>query len=100
MLPAVVAATPDLPRRLRLLVPPSFPSPALVQTNGLTRRLTRRSPRSWAFVYSSGILILGVGMSFSPATCSLGIFSCIFFYASSKVLICASLSGLSTAALH
>lgn len=32
---------------------------------------------SWAFVYSSGILILGVGMSLSNATCSLGIFSCI-----------------------
>lgn len=74
---------------------------------------------SWAFVYSSGILILGVGMSLSNATCSLGIFSCIcssppssdlsaslvpdsetdrlyfapvrrpVFYATSKVLICA-----------
>ncbi|CED83895.1 hypothetical protein [Phaffia rhodozyma] len=42
---------------------------------------------SWAFLFSSGILVFGVGTSSRAAICSLGIFSCILFYAFSKVFI-------------
>ncbi|KAH8108734.1 hypothetical protein DFH11DRAFT_1070892 [Phellopilus nigrolimitatus] len=42
---------------------------------------------SWFFLASSGILVNGVGLSFSEPVCSLGILSCIIFYACSKALI-------------
>ncbi|KAL7411107.1 hypothetical protein BDY24DRAFT_436093 [Mrakia frigida] len=42
---------------------------------------------SWAFLYAAGILVLGIGMSQSTVSCSLGIFSCIVFYALSKIFI-------------
>jgi len=42
---------------------------------------------SWLFIFLSGILINGIGMSFSEVACEMGIFACIVFYALSKVLI-------------
>ncbi|KAL7412530.1 hypothetical protein BDY24DRAFT_415913 [Mrakia frigida] len=42
---------------------------------------------SWGFLFSSGILVLGVGMSASESSCSAGIFLCVFFYATSKMFI-------------
>ncbi|KAL5501568.1 hypothetical protein ACEPAH_8828 [Sanghuangporus vaninii] len=41
---------------------------------------------SWIFLAFSGILVNGVGLSYSTPVCSLGIFGCIFFYATSKAL--------------
>ncbi|KAF8610589.1 hypothetical protein BDV93DRAFT_517688 [Ceratobasidium sp. AG-I] len=41
---------------------------------------------SWVFVFLSGVLIMGSGLSSSHTTCSLGIFACIALYAGSKVL--------------
>jgi len=41
---------------------------------------------SWAFVFLSGVLILGSGLSHDHMSCSLGIFACIALYALSKVL--------------
>lgn len=42
---------------------------------------------SWLFVFSAGVVVNGVGTSLNPAACLSGIYLCIFFYASSKVLI-------------
>ncbi|CAE6528744.1 unnamed protein product [Rhizoctonia solani] len=42
---------------------------------------------SWLFLFSTGILITGVGMSSSFINCSLGIYACILLYAGSKILI-------------
>ncbi|PCH36122.1 hypothetical protein WOLCODRAFT_108258 [Wolfiporia cocos MD-104 SS10] len=42
---------------------------------------------SWAFLFTAGVLIQGAGLRLNSAVCSLGIFNCIAFYASSKVLI-------------
>ncbi|PVF96498.1 hypothetical protein CPB86DRAFT_508416 [Serendipita vermifera] len=42
---------------------------------------------SWLFVFSAGLVVNGVGMSMNLASCLSGIYLCIFFYASSKVLI-------------
>ncbi|CAE7130809.1 unnamed protein product [Rhizoctonia solani] len=42
---------------------------------------------SWLFLFSTGILIGGVGMSSNFINCSLGIYACILLYAGSKVLI-------------
>lgn len=42
---------------------------------------------SLAFLMITGILIHGVGLEWSNASCSLAIFSCIALYTSSKVLI-------------
>lgn len=42
---------------------------------------------SWLFLFSTGILIGGAGMSTNFVNCSLGIFACIILYATSKVLI-------------
>lgn len=50
---------------------------------------------SWLFLFTAGVLILGAGMEHSSATCSLGIYLCIVFYASSKVFIYCFLSKLS-----
>ncbi|PVF96531.1 hypothetical protein CPB86DRAFT_816282 [Serendipita vermifera] len=41
---------------------------------------------SWAFVFLSGLLVNGIGMSLNKATCELGIYSCIIFYCVSKLL--------------
>lgn len=41
---------------------------------------------SWAFVFLSGVLVNGVGMSLGIEACSLGIFACIVFYCVSKLL--------------
>ncbi|KAL5633831.1 hypothetical protein ACGC1H_005871 [Rhizoctonia solani] len=42
---------------------------------------------SWLFLFSTGILINGVGMSSSFINCALGIYACILLYAGSKMLI-------------
>ncbi|CAE6459053.1 unnamed protein product, partial [Rhizoctonia solani] len=42
---------------------------------------------SWLFVFGTGILIHGVGMSYSHNACSSGLFLCIWLYALSKVFI-------------
>ncbi|EJD41267.1 hypothetical protein AURDEDRAFT_186622 [Auricularia subglabra TFB-10046 SS5] len=42
---------------------------------------------SWIFLATSWLLINGIGMSRSRVFCGLGIYSCIFAYASSKFLI-------------
>ncbi|KAI5117367.1 hypothetical protein M0805_002480 [Coniferiporia weirii] len=42
---------------------------------------------SWFFLAFAGVLVNGVGLSFTPNVCSLAIFSCIFFYVGSKILI-------------
>ncbi|KAJ1305484.1 hypothetical protein OPQ81_000491 [Rhizoctonia solani] len=42
---------------------------------------------SWLFLFSTGILINGVGMSSGFIQCALGIYACILLYAGSKVLI-------------
>ncbi|KAG8711695.1 hypothetical protein FRC08_015565 [Ceratobasidium sp. 394] len=41
---------------------------------------------SWLFIFLSGVLILGSGMSRDQTSCSLGIFACIVLYALSKVM--------------
>ncbi|KAJ3925262.1 MAG: hypothetical protein NXY57DRAFT_1032388, partial [Lentinula lateritia] len=47
---------------------------------------------SWIFVFFSGLLSSGVGLSWSHTTCTIAIYSCISFYATSKILIYAFLS--------
>ncbi|TDL23147.1 hypothetical protein BD410DRAFT_169998 [Rickenella mellea] len=42
---------------------------------------------SWFFLAFSGILVNGVGLSYSVMVCNLGIYACIVFYAGSKALI-------------
>lgn len=42
---------------------------------------------SWLFLFTSGILIFGVGLEFHEAVCSTGVFACIFFYATSKLFV-------------
>jgi len=41
---------------------------------------------SWLFIFFTGMLVNGVGLSFSRTTCALAIYACIGFYGSSKVL--------------
>ncbi|KAG9089037.1 hypothetical protein FS749_001668 [Ceratobasidium sp. UAMH 11750] len=41
---------------------------------------------SWVFVFLSGVLILGSGLSKDQTNCSLGIFACIALYAGCKML--------------
>ena len=42
---------------------------------------------SYLFLFTTGILILGVGMATSAPACSLGIYLCIVFYGTSKFFI-------------
>lgn len=42
---------------------------------------------SWLFIFSSGILILGIGLEKNDSSCSTGILLCIIFYGSSKFFI-------------
>jgi len=42
---------------------------------------------SWLFVFFAGVLVNGVGLSYSHTTCALAIYTCISFYVLSKVLI-------------
>ncbi|KZT10751.1 uncharacterized protein LAESUDRAFT_347883 [Laetiporus sulphureus 93-53] len=42
---------------------------------------------SWAFLFTAGVLIQGAGLRLNVTVCSLAIFNCIAFYASSKILI-------------
>jgi len=46
---------------------------------------------SWLFIFFTGVLVNGVGLSASRYTCALAIYACISFYALSKVLIYAFL---------
>ncbi|CAE6498334.1 unnamed protein product [Rhizoctonia solani] len=41
---------------------------------------------SWIFVFLSGILVLGTGLSTDNMSCSLGIYACIALYVLSKIL--------------
>ncbi|KAF9076895.1 hypothetical protein BDP27DRAFT_705913 [Rhodocollybia butyracea] len=47
---------------------------------------------SWLFVFFSGLLSSGIGLSWSFLACELGTLACITFYAVSKILIYAFLS--------
>ena len=68
-----------------------------VLVDGVQRSLRRASwPRlcvlivfldSYLFLFTAGVLILGVGMTTSAAACSLGIYLCIIFYGTSKLFI-------------
>ncbi|KAG9013166.1 hypothetical protein FRB94_003606 [Tulasnella sp. JGI-2019a] len=42
---------------------------------------------SWAFIFCTGLLVNGAGLSTSFRNCSMAIFSCIFLYVTSKLLI-------------
>ena len=42
---------------------------------------------SWLFIFTSGILILGVGLEENDVSCSMGILLCIVFYGTSKLFI-------------
>jgi len=42
---------------------------------------------SWLFIFTSGILVLGVGLEKNDVSCSMGIILCIIFYGSSKFFI-------------
>ncbi|KAJ6623986.1 hypothetical protein B0H10DRAFT_761452 [Mycena sp. CBHHK59/15] len=42
---------------------------------------------SWLFLFTSGVLVFGVGLEKDSAVCSAGILSCIAFYSTSKLLI-------------
>ncbi|KAL0059010.1 hypothetical protein AAF712_014279 [Marasmius tenuissimus] len=42
---------------------------------------------SWLFVFSSGLLIFGIGLETTPTACRSAILICVAFYISSKVLI-------------
>ncbi|RDX47905.1 hypothetical protein OH76DRAFT_1484344 [Lentinus brumalis] len=42
---------------------------------------------SWAFLFSTGVLVHGAGMELSGTVCLLGILSCIIFYGTSKIFI-------------
>ncbi|PVF91915.1 hypothetical protein CPB86DRAFT_820087 [Serendipita vermifera] len=42
---------------------------------------------SWLFVFSGGIVVSGIGMSLNIEACLSGIYLCIVFYATSKILI-------------
>lgn len=55
---------------------------------------------SYLFLFTSGILILGVGMATSAAACSLGIYFCIIFYGTSKFFIYLFLSEFSLSPLR
>ncbi|KAJ7116060.1 hypothetical protein C8R44DRAFT_794047 [Mycena epipterygia] len=46
---------------------------------------------SWLFLFTGGVLIFGVGLETREAGCSAGIYLCIVFYSSSKLLIYAFL---------
>ena len=50
---------------------------------------------SYLFLFTTGVLILGIGMATSKAACSLGIYLCIVFYGTSKLFIYLFLSELS-----
>uniref|UniRef100_A0A0W0EUV2 Transmembrane protein n=1 Tax=Moniliophthora roreri TaxID=221103 RepID=A0A0W0EUV2_MONRR len=41
---------------------------------------------SWLFLFSSGVLIFGVGLELNHRVCSAAIYLCIAFYATSKIL--------------
>ncbi|KAJ6533726.1 hypothetical protein B0H19DRAFT_1272360 [Mycena capillaripes] len=47
---------------------------------------------SYLFLFSSGILIFGVGLQANAAACATGIYICVGFYTFSKILIYAYLS--------
>ncbi|KAF9041095.1 hypothetical protein BDZ89DRAFT_1128940 [Hymenopellis radicata] len=42
---------------------------------------------SWAFLFSSGIITFGVGLSTNATSCAVAIYICLFFYGTSKLLI-------------
>lgn len=42
---------------------------------------------SYLFLFTTGVLILGIGMATSQVACSLGIYLCIVFYGTSKLFI-------------
>ncbi|KAF9563195.1 hypothetical protein CPC08DRAFT_334914 [Agrocybe pediades] len=47
---------------------------------------------SWLFMLSSGLLIFGVGLEYSSATCIAAAYSCIIFYSSAKFFVYAFLA--------
>ncbi|KAJ3779006.1 hypothetical protein FB446DRAFT_711801 [Lentinula raphanica] len=80
---------------------------SLISVSVLSFCLSQRVPRGWRqwkhltwgrtcvlwlFVFFSGLLSSGIGFSTSYTTCALAIYTCVSFYAISKVLIYAFLS--------
>lgn len=49
---------------------------------------------SYLFLFTTGVLILGIGMATSTVACSFGIYLCIVFYGTSKLFIYLFLSKL------
>ena len=49
---------------------------------------------SYLFLFTAGVLILGVGMTTGAGACSLGIYLCIVFYGTSKFFIYLFLSKI------
>ncbi|KAJ7899854.1 hypothetical protein B0H13DRAFT_2664213 [Mycena leptocephala] len=47
---------------------------------------------SWLFLFSSGMVLFGVGLQMNDTACATGIYLCVLFYSSSKVLIYAFLT--------
>ncbi|KAF9533889.1 hypothetical protein CPB83DRAFT_413614 [Crepidotus variabilis] len=47
---------------------------------------------SWLFLISSGTLVFGVGLEYSPAVCTIAIYLCIFFYSTTKFFVYAFLA--------
>ncbi|KIJ98136.1 hypothetical protein K443DRAFT_133591 [Laccaria amethystina LaAM-08-1] len=47
---------------------------------------------SWLFLFSSGVLLFGVGLEFSPPACTVAIYLNILFYSTSKFLVYAFLA--------
>ncbi|TFK36647.1 hypothetical protein BDQ12DRAFT_686276 [Crucibulum laeve] len=47
---------------------------------------------SWLFLFSSGILVLGVGLELNKSVCTAAIYLCVIFYATSKFLVYAFLT--------
>ncbi|KAE9397426.1 hypothetical protein BT96DRAFT_72273 [Gymnopus androsaceus JB14] len=47
---------------------------------------------SWLFVFTSGILVFGIGLDSTEIVCAMGIYICVMFYATSKLLIYAFLA--------
>ncbi|KAJ7067526.1 hypothetical protein C8F01DRAFT_668985 [Mycena amicta] len=47
---------------------------------------------SYLFMFSSGILVFGVGLQMNKTACAAGIYLCVLFYTSSKILIYAFLT--------
>ncbi|KAF7321238.1 hypothetical protein HMN09_00212900 [Mycena chlorophos] len=76
-----------------------FASQRLFSENGTISRMTW--PRlctllifldSYLFLFSTAVLVFGVGLQMNPTACAAGIYLCVLFYTTSKILIYAFLT--------